>query len=206
MVGPSPSTPDHEGFRVDEKQQLRAELRALRRAHFAALPQATRALIFMRPPAPLAALAPEGSVAGLYHANPPEAPTRGYARWFYENGRRIALPWFAARDAAMRFRIWADPYDDDTLEPGPYGHLQPPADAEEVVPELAVMPLLAFTAEGGRLGQGGGHYDRWLAGHPATLPVGLAWDCQLVAALPLEPHDLPLRAVVTPTRLYEGEG
>jgi 5-formyltetrahydrofolate cyclo-ligase len=191
---------------VDEKQKLRAEMRARRRAHVDALPQATRALLFLRPPSSLAAQAPEGSVVGLYHANPYEAPTRGYGKWFFENGRHVALPRFAGRGEPMRFHLWRDPFEDSDLELGPYGHLQPQAGAEEAAPDLVVVPLLAFTAEGHRLGQGGGHYDRWLAKNPDVPAIGLAWDAQLIDALPIEPHDRLLRAIVTPTRLYEGEG
>lgn len=191
---------------MDEKHRLRAEMRALRREHVAALPDSTRALLFLRPPGPIAALAPEGAVVGLYHALANEAPPQSYAKWFYENGRTIALPWFADRTAPMRFRIWRDPYDDDGLELGPLGHFQPSADAEEAFPDVAFVPLLAFTPNGERLGQGGGHYDRWLDDNPAVLAIGLAWDSQLVDSLPIEAHDRHLRAVVTPTRLYEGEG
>ncbi len=194
-----------EGTKVDEKQKLRAAMRDARSSHVKAQPAATRALLFMRPPRPLADMAPEGSLVGLYHARPNEAPTRGYAKWFFENGRHVALPRFAKRGDAMRFHIWRDPFEDTDLELGPYGHLQPAADAEEVVPDLAILPLLAFTAEGARLGQGGGHYDRWLEQHPATIPVGLGWDVQLAQTLPLEAHDRPMRAVVTPTRFYEAE-
>jgi 5-formyltetrahydrofolate cyclo-ligase len=191
---------------LDQKQKLRATMREARRAHVRALPPATRALLFLRPPRPLADLAPEGSIVGLYHANPNEAPTRGYAKWFFENSRHVALPRFSERGASMRFHAWRDPYEDSDLEQGPYGHLQPAAEAPEVKPDLVIVPLLAFTAEGGRLGQGGGHYDRWLADNPEVTAVGLGWDCQLVDTLPIEPHDRLLRAVVTPTRLYEGEG
>jgi len=60
----------------------------------------------------------------------------------------------------------------------------------------------AFAAALDRLGQGGGHYDRWLAEHPAVQKIGLAWDAQLCADLPTEPHDIPLDAVITPTRIY----
>jgi len=189
---------------LTDKQTLRTELRASRRDHVAALPAATRALLFLRPPAPVAALLPEGSLVGLYHAGPSEAPTRSYARWLYENGRTLALPWFAAREAPMAFRRWNDPFDDDGLEPGPWGALQPGIDAELVVPDAVFVPLLGFTAEGARLGQGGGHYDRWLAAHPQVAAIGLAWDSQRIDWLPVEPHDRPLRAVVTPTRFYEG--
>jgi 5-formyltetrahydrofolate cyclo-ligase len=139
---------------------------------------------------------------GLYHAGPYEAPTRGYARWFHERGQNIALPWFAERGAAMRFRQWLDPYDDAALEPGPWGALQPRSDAGEVVPDIAFLPLLGFTQDGHRLGQGGGHYDRWLAAHPDVVALGLAWDCQWLDKLPLEPHDRALRAIITPTRIY----
>ena len=187
---------------MEDKHKLRADLRTERKAHVAALPQAIKGLLFLRPPGPVAALAPEGSVVGLYHALPSEAPTRGYAKWLSENGRTIALPWFADRDAPMRFRRWADPYDDIGLEMGPHRHLQPQADAEELFPEVAFVPLIGFTAAGGRLGQGGGHYDRWLAANPQIVALGLAWDCQLRDSLPIEPHDRALRAVITPTRFY----
>ncbi len=189
---------------MEDKDWLRARLRRARRDHVAALPAATRALLFLRPPAPIAAMVPEGTLVGLYHATPDEAPTRGYARWLYENGRRIALPWFAGRGAAMRFRAWRDPFGDQGLEPGPFGVLQPGADADEVTPGAVFVPLTGFTAGGDRLGQGGGHYDRWLAAHPDATAIGLAWDCQIAEALPADPHDRRLHAVVTPTRFYEG--
>ncbi|MBC2666558.1 5-formyltetrahydrofolate cyclo-ligase [Novosphingobium flavum] len=188
---------------MDEKHKLRARMRAERQAHVAALPVATRALILLRPPAPLVARIPEGAVVGLYHANANEAPTAGYARWFYENGRRIALPWFAGREAPMQFREWTDPFEGSDLEAGPWGAMQPAEDAAELVPDVAFVPLLGFTADGHRLGQGGGHYDRWLAANPAAVPIGLAWDVQRLESLPLEDHDRPLAAVVTPTRIYE---
>ncbi|MEO5597619.1 MAG: 5-formyltetrahydrofolate cyclo-ligase [Novosphingobium sp.] len=186
---------------MNEKQLLRARMRAERRAHVDALPDSTRALIMMRPPAPVAAMVPEGGVVGLYHPLPHEAPTAGYARWFYENGRTLALPWFADRMAPMQFLEWGNPFDDNELEAGPFGP-QPRAHSALAKPDTAFVPLLAFTADGQRLGQGGGHYDRWLAGNPDVLPIGLAWDMQLVDSLPVEPHDRTLAAVVTPTRFY----
>lgn len=189
---------------MDQKHKLRAEMRALRREHVAALAEGTRGLLFLRPPAAIAGLVEEDGIVGLYHATAFEAPTRSYARWFYETGRAVALPWFAARGAAMSFRLWTDPYDDEGLEIGPFGTLQPSTTAAEVTPDLAFVPLLAFTDEGERLGQGGGHYDRWLETHPDVPAIGLAWDCQRVGSLPTEHHDRTLAAVVTPTRLYEG--
>lgn len=189
---------------MQDKQRLRKEMRKLRRDHVAGLPGSTSALMFMRPPAAITALAPKDSCVALYHAKDAEAPTASYARWFHENGHGLALPWFASRTAPMKFRAWRNPWDEDELEPGPFGILQPPADSPEVAPDLLFVPLLAFTDTAERLGQGGGHYDRWLGGHPQATPVGLAWDCQLVDALPVETHDRRLHAVVTPTRMFEG--
>lgn len=199
--GPVTYLPDT-GSGVDDKQKLRDELRAQRKAHVAALPQAIKGLLFLRPPGPVTALVGEGATAGLYHALANEAPTRGYAKWLSENGRTVALPWFEDRDAPMRFRAWVDPYDDAGLEMGPHRHLQPPADADELFPDVAFVPLLGFTAKGDRIGQGGGHYDRWLAANPSVLALGLAWDCQLRDSLPSELHDRTLRGVITPTRFY----
>lgn len=200
MVGPSPPQDA-----AESKAALRRHYRALRREHVAALPQSMRALLFARPPVPVVRLIPEGATVGLYYPHPHEAPTLAYARWLHENGRKLALPRFDHRDAPMAFHAWADPFsEEDELEVGPFGVLQPSADSRPVVPDLMFVPLLAFTADGARLGQGGGHYDRWLDAHADRLAIGLAWDAQLADSLPHEPHDRPLAMIVTPTRLYEG--
>lgn len=185
-----------------DKTSLRKQMRTRRRDHVAALDPATRALILHRPPAPLLALVPEGATIGLYHAAEHEAPAAGYARFFHERGHTIALPRFAHREAAMEFAGWSDPWDDSDCEIGPFGLMQRPADAKAVVPEILFVPLVAFTDTGDRLGQGGGHYDRWLAIHPDTTAIGLAWDIQRVDHIPAEAHDRRLAAVITPTRIY----
>lgn len=184
------------------KSALRRSLRQLRKAHVAALPDAVRALVFSRPPAAVAEMVPPGACVAIYDPSPVEAPAQAYGRWFFERGHAVALPWFAGRGSEMQFRRWANPHIDDFLEPGPFGQRQPAGDAPLVTPEVLFAPLLGFTASGGRIGQGAGHYDRWLAAHRAILVIGLAWDCQLVDELPLESHDIALTAVVTPTRLY----
>ena len=202
MVVPSPILPRQKAQRVIDKQALRSELRQRRADHDAAIPAALRSLLFHRPPTALLELVPEGAVISVYHPIPGEASPLAYARWFAEQGHAVALPWFAARGDPMQFKLWDNPFDDSSLVPDPYGAMQPPADAPEAQIDVAIVPLVGFTAAGQRLGQGGGHYDRMLAAQPALVPIGLAWDCQLVDALPLEPHDRPLRAVVTPTRFY----
>lgn len=186
---------------MDSKAALRARLRAARREHVAALPDAVRGLLFRRPPRPIEGLISSGAVIGLYSETPEEAPASGYARWFFEAGYMIALPWFADRTAAMEFRVWDNPILEDGLISGPWS-IRQPREGAPVVPDVVFVPLVGFTPDGARLGMGAGHYDRWLEAHPAALAIGMAWDCQEVAALPLEPHDRPLAAIVTPTRLF----
>ena len=188
---------------MDGKAALRRDLRAKRNAHVLALDPRFRALMFKQPPSPVAALVPAGATVGVYIAGPGEAPATAYARHFHEAGHKVVLPWFANRAAPMTFREWRSPWVDDMLVPGPWnGIAQPDTDAAEFVPDIVFVPLVGFTAEGDRLGQGGGHYDRWMAANPGAVPIGLAWDCQIVSNLPREPHDRPLHAVVTPTRIY----
>lgn len=185
-----------------DKKELRAQLKRRRADHVAAIPDFQRALLFRRPPGPVLELVPAGAVIGVFHEMPGEVPASNYARWFFEAGHRIALPWFARRGAAMQFREWANPFDEDLLEPDPFKAMQPRGDADLLVPDVVFCPLLGFTADGHRIGYGAGHYDRWLASHPPHAAIGLAWDCQLEESLPIEAHDVPLHAVVTPTRLY----
>ncbi|MDP3675906.1 MAG: 5-formyltetrahydrofolate cyclo-ligase [Novosphingobium sp.] len=186
---------------MEVKAALRARLRAARRAHVAGLPDAVRGLLLHRPPRAVAALVPAGATIGLYAETSEEAPATGYARWFFDEGHPLSLPWFDARDAAMEFREWANPFLESELETGPWGMRQPLATARSLTPDVAFVPLVGFDANGGRLGMGAGHYDRWLEANPDVLAIGLAWDCQEVPGLPLEPHDRPLDAIVTPTRL-----
>ena len=184
------------------KDDLRKQLRATRRKHVATMPENMRGLVFHRPPAPLLELVPEGASVGLYCANAFEAPAASYARFLFERGHTIALPRFASRNAPMEFARFEDPFGESDLEVGPFGLLQPLADAPFVIPDVLFVPLVGFTDTGERLGQGGGHYDRWLDAHPGTTAIGLGWDCQKVDSLPTEPHDHRLTALVTPTRLY----
>ncbi|OCC24791.1 5-formyltetrahydrofolate cyclo-ligase [Croceicoccus estronivorus] len=186
----------------NSKNELRRSLRVKRQEHVNALPDSTRALLFLRPPRPVTSMIPSDAVIGLYHATLNEAPAAAYARFFYEAGHKVALPRFAAPGTEMDFATFSDPFGESDLEPGPYKALQPGSEALALIPDVLFTPLLGFTVDGHRLGQGGGHYDRWLDAHPGTIAIGLAWDCQLVDQLPLEPHDHPLKAVVTPTRLY----
>jgi 5-formyltetrahydrofolate cyclo-ligase len=185
----------------EQKATLRDTLRSRRREFAAGLPREISALVFRQPPAPLLALVPEGATIGIYRSDPGEAPTSSYTRFFFEAGHTIALPRVTTLKQPMRFHAFTDPYGESDLEGGPLGLRQPSGDLPELVPEVLFMPLVGFTARGERLGQGGGFYDRWLAAHPQSIAIGMAWDAQEVDELPLEGHDMPLSAIVTQSRV-----
>jgi len=185
-----------------QKAAIRKQLRKARREHAAALPKEVSALVFRAPPAPVLELVPAGATIGLYRADTGEAPVRSYARHFMEAGHPIALPRITTLAEPMTFHLHTDPYGESDLVEGPMGLMQPAAEAQIVEPQVLFMPLVGFTERGERIGQGGGFYDRWLAAHPDTLAVGMAWDVQKVDELPVEDHDMPLAAIITPTRIY----
>ncbi len=107
---------------------------------------------------------------------------------------RIALPALTPASPLIRFRQ----HDEGApLEEGPFHILQPAGHAPALAPAVILLPLLAFTRSGIRLGQGGGHYDRAAAHWPDALRIGIAWSVQESAALPQEPWDMPLHAIAT---------
>lgn len=75
-------------------------------------------------------------------------------------------------------------------------------DAEKI--DCVIMPGLAFDANGNRLGKGGGYYDKFFSRAVNAKKIALAYDCQLVEKVPIEPHDLKVDAVITPTKILEG--
>lgn len=186
---------------AERKKQLRAELRRKRREHAEALPPQVSALVFKQPPGSVLDLVPGNATVGLYRADAGEAPAFGYIKFFFERGHAVALPRVTTLHKPMEFRLHTDPYEESDLESGVWGLRQPGVDAPVVVPEVLFMPLVGFTAKGDRLGQGGGYYDRFLAAHPQTIAIGMAWDVQEVDELPTELHDMRLSAIVTPTRV-----
>jgi 5-formyltetrahydrofolate cyclo-ligase len=112
-------------------------------------------------------------------------------------GCRIALPVVAAPGEPLVFRAWDE---DEPLEPGPYGTMQPGEAADVVEPQLLLVPMLAFDRAGRRLGYGGGFYDRTLAGlrgRFAVQAIGIAYAGQEIDSVPAGPEDARLDGVVT---------
>jgi 5-formyltetrahydrofolate cyclo-ligase len=103
----------------------------------------------------------------------------------------------------------------EELEEGTYSILEPRAglrderDREVDIGEvdLAVVPGVAFDREGGRMGHGKGYYDRLLGrARPDTPLVGLAFECQLFAEIPMDENDVPMDKIITEREVYRGRG
>jgi len=69
--------------------------------------------------------------------------------------------------------------------------------------DLILVPAVAFDFQGVRLGHGGGHYDRLLAGMKRTFRLGIAFHAQVIDRLPREPHDQTVHAILTEQKLIE---
>ena len=75
--------------------------------------------------------------------------------------------------------------------------VQPWEDVDGDRLDAIVVPGVAFTRDGARLGNGGGYFDRYLAQHPKARRIGIAFAEQVVERIPHEPHDAPLDVLVT---------
>lgn len=114
----------------------------------------------------------------------------------------VGVPVIRAAGQPLVFSKW-DP--DCAMVDGPFG-ASVPAMERLITPELLIVPLVAFSRDGGRLGYGGGFYDRTLEGLRAaqpTLAIGFAYAAQEARELPLEPTDQPLDLIVTEREVIE---
>lgn len=115
-----------------------------------------------------------------------------------QDGFTAALPVITPLGRPLIFRTWRP---GDPLVPRKWGILEPSDDAGTVEPDILLVPLLAFDRRGGRLGYGGGYYDRTLERLRAMkriIVVGLAFAEQEIDAVPVQPHDQRLDWVLTP--------
>ena len=139
----------------------------------------------------------ESSVVALYHPIKDELDTKPLASELLGRGYLIALPVVVKKQAPLIFRKFRH---GDPLEEGAYGVPVPTEAAAEVLPDIIVAPLLGFDRAGGRLGYGGGFYDRTLEqlrSQKALLAVGYAYGAQEVDAVPLSRQDQRLDWIVS---------
>ncbi len=112
-----------------------------------------------------------------------------------DNKEKIFIPY--TYDGVMHCRK----YLGGSLVADKLGNVDPSCYGDESVPDLTVVPMLAFNSACYRLGYGGGYYDRYLSAN-STLKIGLAYDEQFTNELFNELFDVPLDMIITPTKLY----
>lgn len=130
---------------------------------------------------------------GLFLSLPDEWDTAPLIALLEREGYVIAVPKVEGEDINFY------PYNPAKLACcGAYGIQEPIAlPTERVVPHLLVVPGVAFSPEGYRLGRGKGYYDRYIAQHKGIYCVGTCFKEQLLANVPSEEHDQCMDVVVT---------
>ncbi|GGE06374.1 hypothetical protein GCM10011529_10920 [Polymorphobacter glacialis] len=177
-----------------DKTLLRRQFRSVRRDHVAALSPEDRAAAKIALAAIVAPLLHPGAIVASYAAHRSEIdPSHVEAL-----APHLAFPRVTGDSLGFYRCAWPD------LVPGFAGIPEPPSGLPQVIPTIVLVPLLAATPAGLRLGQGAGYYDRALAALRAAGPVlaiGLAHEVQLADWLPADSWDQPLDFVATPRRL-----
>jgi len=182
------------------KHALRRELRQ-RRSDLSAQQQRRAAAALPRVVAGLPGWA-EAACVALYMPAHSEIDTAPLAAEMRRMGKSLYLPVLQPGDT-LAFAAW------DASLPlcrNRFNIPEPDGAAKRCAPgslDIVFMPLLGWDRRGGRLGMGGGFYDRALAGVAGPLRVGLAHDCQRVARVPCEPWDVALDFVATGSGLRD---
>lgn len=154
-----------------------------------------------------------GRIVGGFWPLPNEIDVRPLMSALKSMGVSLALPCTPRKGQPLTFRAWSI---DHPLKAGPYGTQEPFDSAQILYPELVLVPLLAFTDRGERLGYGGGFYDRTLSAldshfqnqeetdvKKSLFTCGVAFNVQRTDSLPVDPFDMPLNAMLTETGYKE---
>lgn len=168
-----------------QKLQLRAEMKRLRRE--CADREERDKLIFSRL---FSQTFMQAESFFVYHSFGTEADTRRIIKELLKQNKKVYLPRVAGKEMLLVR------YEGQALLPGAFGIEEPESGEEGAFVEVCIAPLLAADRAGGRLGYGGGFYDRWLA-DKSCFKVGLAYSFQLVEKVPAESTDVLLDAVIT---------
>jgi 5-formyltetrahydrofolate cyclo-ligase len=183
---------------------IKAELRAVALARRTALSEAARREASLAACSRLMPFTQGNETVSLFWPMRDEIDPRSLIEPVLAAGGRIAMPVIEKR--RMFFRLFEG---EECLEPGVFGTRHPHAGMPVVDPGFVVAPLAAFDRSGGRIGYGAGYYDAAIAdlaarGRPFRL-AGIAFACQEVSDVPVEPHDVRLPLIATERELIRVE-
>ncbi|MCH1486715.1 MAG: 5-formyltetrahydrofolate cyclo-ligase [Alphaproteobacteria bacterium] len=190
---------------MGDKDQMRRALAAQRSAHHKAHGEAEAQALaeFVSSNANKQLGAISDKIIAAYLPMGGELDPRPLMQALRKNGNSICLPVCINEDAPLVFRRYRQ---NDALLPDDMGIAAPRATAQQVTPDIVLLPLLAFDGQGHRLGRGGGFYDRTLAELKKRSDcrfIGLAFDMQMVDKCSIAPHDEALHAVLTPSKRHD---
>lgn len=178
---------------LKQKQLLRREVLQRLKAAAAADPAQLRSARLRQKLAPL--LAGDSRCVAIYAPLPHEVNLLPLLQEYPQH--RYVFP-LCLPEHKLRFHQVCKPGQE--MVPGAMGILAPAAHTPAVEPQeidLLIVPGVAFTRAGERLGYGGGYYDRYIPQCTRARIIALAYDEQLVDTLPTEPHDLRIPAIIT---------
>lgn len=142
----------------------------------------------------------------VYLHNDGEIATAELINSLWQLGKSVYLP--VLHPFTSGYLLFQHYQANTLLASNKYGIAEPILSCQDikVVAELDLIltPLVAFDAQGQRIGMGGGFYDRTFAAQPLAQRrmIGLAHDCQQVACIPTEAWDVPLPMVLTPSAVF----
>ena len=169
-----------------------------------------RALAIMQSCDPAAGLAvaerirphlPPGAVVAGFHPLGRELDITPLLVSLRDAGSVVALPRTPPRGQPLGFHRWAE---GDGLQRERFGTMT--SDGPPVDPTVLLVPLLAFDRSGGRLGYGGGYYDRTIAARTGIRTIGCAYGALEVPAVPVGATDEVLDAIATETEFITIKG
>jgi 5-formyltetrahydrofolate cyclo-ligase len=119
-------------------------------------------------------------------------------------GKIVAVPWVDQKERQI-LPLKIDNLDQD-VRPGYRGIREPIPQRCKAIPvknvDLAIIPGVAFDERGGRIGHGTGYYDKFIPMLDVTTrKVALAYECQIVPQIPMEPHDRYIDIIITEKRI-----
>jgi len=137
----------------------------------------------------------QGKVLSAYCPIKGEPDLRPLMADLHEGGVTVALPLVETKAAPLTFRRWTP---ETRMVRGDWNIPVPPPDAPVVTPDIALAPLVGWTADGYRLGYGGGYFDRTLAAlSPKPFVVGIGINAAQLKTIYPQPHDIPLDLILT---------
>lgn len=136
-----------------------------------------------------------GMVFSAYWPIKGEPDLRPLMAELHKAGVKIALPLVETKAAPLTFRRWTPK---TRMVRGDWNIPVPPPDAPAITPDIALAPLVGWTADGYRLGYGGGYFDRTLAAlTPKPFVIGIGFRAAQLATIYPQPHDIPLDLILT---------